>query len=271
MELKTAALRKTPKQSFMPVLSMRQLTILLSGTGLGGLFIFIFALLGAGTVGAVLGLALFFFLYYMLSDTTHETPNHWRFRHFAKDNGFKFKDGLDYVDLPPLLGGLNFERQDYEFHMGGRIGRHNFSLFVGNFSTPRSSGYRVQEAWIFHTKLSAELPHFVVDARYNTIKQSKDIKNYQKIDLEGDFSSYFHLYCPKGEQINTLSVMTPDIMQALKEFWQYTDVIVDGDDVWLLGTNEADDHEDVQHLFDTAVAVLPELQHRAATYKWDTV
>ncbi len=264
MKLNTSALRKKqPPPRFFPVLTKKEKRILLFGAGISAVLLVISW--HSDWIGIVLWI-LFMFVCVMLAPRLRETQNHWRFRHFAQDNGFRFKDGLQNIPLPPLKGDLDTERQDYDFHMTGTLANHVFTLFVGNF---RRSSTVFQEIWVLHTQLPAKLPSFVVDARHNTIKLSNQLSNYDKLHLEGDFPRYFHLYIPKGTQVDVLSVITPDVMQTLKKFWQYTDVVVKGENVWLLGTNEADDDADVQNLFDSAAAILPELNHRARTYRKD--
>lgn len=42
-------------------------------------------------------------------------------------------------------------------------------------------------------------------------------ENLHPISLEGDFDSYFQLYIPKGDQVEVLSVVTPDVMMSIIE------------------------------------------------------
>ena len=43
------------------------------------------------------------------------------------------------------------------------------------------------------------------------------IDHSQKISLEGDFDTFFQLYAPKGSQTLALSIMSPDVMQTVKD------------------------------------------------------
>lgn len=45
-------------------------------------------------------------------------------------------------------------------------------------------------------------------------------KGLQKFTLEGDFNQYFDVYAPEGSSIETLSVLTPDVMAYLIDLGQ---------------------------------------------------
>lgn len=204
--------------------------------------------------------------YFVLLQITWATNSKLnRFRGFAKANKFKMHEGLPNELIPPLTGVLA-DRQDYEFYFEGKLLGRSFTLFLGNFNISRKTGV-LQEQWVLFTELEGNLPAFVVDAKYNYVKIPAGFSEYESLKLEGDFSDYFNIYAPSKSQIDVLSVITPDVMEALKEFWQNTDVIVAGTRIWLIGNNMADDDVDLQHLFDSAEAILPELNHRARSYR----
>lgn len=68
-------------------------------------------------------------------------------------------------------------------------------------------------------RLDRALPHIVLDATQNdrTFGSSipMPIARDQRLSLEGDFDSHFHLYCPTGYERDALYVMTPDLMALL--------------------------------------------------------
>ncbi len=71
-------------------------------------------------------------------------------------------------------------------------------------------------AWL---QLERSFPHVVVDALDDNHWFRKQVvkKNLpaNKIQLEGDFPDYFHVYTEPGQQVMTLQILAPDRMQYL--------------------------------------------------------
>lgn len=61
----------------------------------------------------------------------------------------------------------------------------------------------------------------------------------QRLELEGDFNSYFNLYVPEGEQIDALTILTPDVMQVLIDGGRPYDIELDGTTVTLVSSGSA--------------------------------
>jgi hypothetical protein len=60
--------------------------------------------------------------------------------------------------------------------------------------------------------------HIVLDSSWNNSVRSnlkKDKLPKQQVELEGDFSKYFKLYCNEGQQVVALQIVAPDIMAYL--------------------------------------------------------
>lgn len=79
----------------------------------------------------------------------------------------------------------------------------------------------------------------------------------QEYNLEGDFSKYYRVFAKKDDQINVLSILTPEVMQMLLKYKHY-DVWIDGnklvvfsaDDTYLPG---------IPIIFPTAEKLLDEI------------
>lgn len=57
--------------------------------------------------------------------------------------------------------------------------------------------------------------HIVLDSAFNNSMHSnlkKDKLPDQQLELEGDFSKYFKLYCNEGQQVIALQIIAPDVM-----------------------------------------------------------
>lgn len=84
-------------------------------------------------------------------------------------------------------------------------------LFLG---ANRKSDVRI---WL-EPKTVLEDVHIVLDNMHNNTRRSNLDKGKlpkQQIELEGDFSKYFKLYCNEGQQVIALQIVAPDIMAYL--------------------------------------------------------
>jgi len=181
---------------------------------------------------------------------------------FARANNFEFKPYPGREFIPKRLKDGDRKHAEYGF-MGTLTDGSVFRLMLLN-DTRRDE--KMHDYWAIHIELQGELPEFILDSWHNSIMIDRKSSDYHQVTLEGDFSDYFGLYLPKGLHINVLSVMSPDVMEAMIEFWQDTDIIIEGTNVWFV-TYRTNDKNDVQALFDAAEVIVPELNHRARTYQ----
>ncbi|TPW76091.1 hypothetical protein [Schumannella soli] len=62
-------------------------------------------------------------------------------------------------------------------------------------------------------RLDRPLPHIRLESRSGA--PFDDRTPGQSLSLEGDFDRWFRLYCPRGAEVEALTVLTPDVMAAL--------------------------------------------------------
>lgn len=84
-------------------------------------------------------------------------------------------------------------------------------------------------------KLSRHLPNVFLDSQYSRGQQFKKLFDpKQQHDLEGDFSTYFKVYFPESYEIDSLSFITPEVMQIMKLAAEY-DIEIINDTLFLYG------------------------------------
>lgn len=65
-------------------------------------------------------------------------------------------------------------------------------------------------------KLPRELPNVIFDSLTARKRQFQlEFDDKQQLTMEGNFNQYFMAYCPDGYSIDTLSFITPDVMETL--------------------------------------------------------
>jgi hypothetical protein len=120
--------------------------------------------------------------------------------------------------------------------------------------------------------LETAVPEIVLDARRNN-RWVSSLPNYynqnQRLRLEGDFDKYFDLYAPAKRRIEALSIITPDVMQALISTGYKFDLeIIGGNNAQLvISTPGYIGYEPakLQALHDAFQTIYPEIKHKLRT------
>ena len=120
--------------------------------------------------------------------------------------------------------------------------------------------------------LGEPIPEIVLDAKRNN-RLLSSLPNYynqdQRIRLEGNFDEYFDLYAPVKWRIEALSIITPDIMQALvKDGYNFDFEITAGASARLIISTPGYigyDPIKLQALYDAFSSVYSEIKYKLRT------
>jgi len=173
------------------------------------------------------------------------------------------------LDAPYLQMGLNRSLQDivsgtyqsyplqffnYNCVVGSGKSRHTITF------TAARIGYKATLSRIF---LDAHHHYFTEDAALSLNTPFLD-KNEEFIKLEGDFNKYFTLYAPKGYEIETLQILTPDIMEDLIAYSKNFSLEFYGSNLYIYSRKVITSGKDLCQLYDLvkflAAKVAPELE-----------
>lgn len=136
---------------------------------------------------------------------------------FARANGMLFSPMDPNPSYPGAIFQIGDTRQAVD-HLRSTEGRF---FDFGNFRYTTGSGKnRSTHTWgflAFH--LDRKLPNMVLDSKSNNGFFGSNLPatfdKDQILSLEGDFDTYFSLYCPKEYERDALYVFTPDLMALL--------------------------------------------------------
>lgn len=153
------------------------------------------------------------------------------------DNG----QNIVFFRYEDIDAGNNFRLDDMANRQQKDVRRVPYSIAA--FSVPQTFGYML----LFH--------HSRVD-NYGLHS------GLQKFTLEGDFGKYFDVYAPQGSSIETLSVLTPDVMAYLIDLGQayHWNVEVNGNLVIIEGDGNLITPAKVSSLLDYAKALRQKLE-----------
>lgn len=96
----------------------------------------------------------------------------------------------------------------------------------------QSGSQETRSLTALYITLPLVLPKLYIDTKRNNITgfeaKANNIDDLQEYHLEADFPEYYRIYAQKDDQINVLSILTPEVMQKLLER-KYYDLWIDGD------------------------------------------
>lgn len=117
---------------------------------------------------------------------------------------------------------------------------------------------------IFETQLARSTPHLIFDSKLAKGQQFRfKYLASQRLSLEGNFDQYFVTYAPLNYAIDTLSFITPDVMQAMLAARQFDMELIDNR-LFLYGPLVNPD--DMATMITLGRAIAAELNHNLKTY-----
>jgi hypothetical protein len=77
---------------------------------------------------------------------------------------------------------------------------------------------RVHNYTVGALTLPMSLPHMLLLNKKTRLDVERDLQDGESLQLEGDFNDYFSLQIEKGQEVDALSIVTPDVMQKLVDY-----------------------------------------------------
>lgn len=139
----------------------------------------------------------------------------YRLDRFARANGLSWRGDRDDPPLPGMIFSQGHSREASDIISGQRprfleVANYSYKTGSGKSETTHRWGYVA-------IRLDTPLPHIVLDAvgnngLFGASNLPITFTREQRLGLEGDFDTYFALYCPEGYKRDALYLFTPDVM-----------------------------------------------------------
>jgi hypothetical protein len=113
--------------------------------------------------------------------------------------------------------------------------------------------------------LMDELPQIYLDSHGDSKIHGPryTYSNDQRLNLEGDFDTYFQLFAPKKYHVLVLSIITPDIMQTLMKVDEKYDVEVRGNKLNIISYHRVGRNaKKLRQLKRIAIQITEEIEHK---------
>ncbi len=191
-------------------------------------------------------------------------------RDFAAANGWYVieKTQVDPLYIPPGIAG-----QGHSAKMGdvvhAQIDDHECDVFMYQFTVGSGKNSQTLFYTVARVALARQFPHIVLDSKATfSLRDKTDAKD--TASLEGDFNQYFNLFYRKDDQINALSIITPDVMKTLIEYDKSQDIEISGSFLFFMVNSDLRTAAALPSLFKSVDALSDEIAHKAETIQYKT-
>ncbi|MDF2918169.1 MAG: hypothetical protein K0S70_2386 [Microbacterium sp.] len=184
----------------------------------------------------------------------------YRLDRFARANGLEWRGDVDDPPLPGMIFDQGHSREASDVVSGYRP---RF-IEVANYAYKTGSGKsETTHKWAYVAlRLDTPLPHIVLDAvgnngLFGASNLPITFTREQRLGLEGDFDTYFALYCPEGYERDALYLFTPDVMARFIDNAAALDVEIVDDWLFLYARRDLStlDPRTWEWLFTTVAAI----------------
>jgi hypothetical protein len=182
--------------------------------------------LGALRADIFISVAPLLYLIYLITLTVLYRNNAWRM--FAKANNWAVEPtGLREELLPPgLVMGHN---QKIGPVIQAELEETICQLFAYSYETGGKYYHHTHNFTVALVRLPINLPHIQLNSKAVRSLRN-DLIDTESLQLEGNFSNYFDLRLERGQQVDALSILSPEVMSALIDYDKTENIeIVDSD------------------------------------------
>ncbi|MCX6752386.1 MAG: hypothetical protein NTZ87_02705 [Candidatus Nomurabacteria bacterium] len=120
---------------------------------------------------------------------------------------------------------------------------------------------------VLEVTFQSSMPEILLFSKINIAKMPPDIFSISKpLKLEGDFNNYFYLFVTKGYEMETLELLTPDVMTNLIDIDKTSKSSLEffGDKMYIYITKPINSKSDIQNIFSLADFFIDLFKHNAS-------
>lgn len=187
-------------------------------------------------------------------------------RDFAAKNNFPIRPA-DMMLLPPAVANLGHNKAMSEI-ITVPLGMVTCELFAYKYVVGYGKSATTYNLTVARIELAKQLPHIVLDSHINDPALTQRVSGLRHLQLEGDFNKHFSLYIAKGEHIDVLSIITPDVMQVLIDSVGQQDIEIAGNSLYFASAHEAREPVPLRSLLESVISLSAEINHRVRTLQY---
>lgn len=152
--------------------------------------------------------------------------------------------------------------------INGEVRKHDCQMFLGKYTVGHGKNSRDYHYTVVRVPLAATFPHVLLDGQKNSTRVEGLKHTMQRVSLEGDFDKHFRLYIQKGEHVDALSVITPDVMQTLIDNNLAQDIELSENYIYFMTQSDSRGLKTLPGLLKAVNMLADELVHKAQTINY---
>ncbi len=140
----------------------------------------------------------------------------------CQDNGWQFWVKPE-IAIENLTGSIykHGDKKEINYKIASQLDNFSFDIYEYSYVEGSGKSRTNYQLLIMDIPIERQWPHIIIDSFLESgylgsaLPFDIEMMEMQEFKLEGDFYKYFSVFAPKGTQIETLSMITPDVMQSL--------------------------------------------------------
>ena len=225
----------------------------------------LFILLVAATVFASLHVdpsfpcfALLFGYIWWLSAIYKQKQNKvWK--NFAHANGWMVEKAKKAEDVTPPSVEFGHSRKASPV-INAVLSGSNTKLFSYECTTGVGKNSTTYYFTVAAMELPEVMPHILLRSKKGGAGVGESVNNDVKLQLEGKFNDYFDLRMEKGQQIDVLCILTPDVMEHLIAYNLKEDIELHDNYLYMIVSGNSREVENVKQLIDSICNLSKEIK-----------
>jgi hypothetical protein len=188
-------------------------------------------------------------------------------RQYAEANGFTYSEKGSLTPKDGSIFNHGGHSEEIIDMVSGSLNAAPFKFFHYIYVTGSGKNRTSHHHSVMALDFKGKLPHVIVDSKSFT-SLSFPYARDQLIELESnEFNRYFHLYVPKGYQVEALSILTPDVMAQLIDKSSLYDVEFINNRVYIYCKSLVNTRAKLQALHELADTIVNELAGKLDRFK----
>lgn len=157
--------------------------------------------------------------------------------------------------------------------IAGTFGGHDFRLFLYQLTVGSGRYQQIFQDTVIELDLDGKLPPvFVLNkkSRYGSLNVASVFGSNNTVKLEGDFSQYFTVYVPSGQEVQALAVFSPDVMALMEDESKHLSVELAGNKAYIYYGGFVSSADSLGQMYDLAKKLIVKLGRAANEMKNDS-
>jgi hypothetical protein len=187
---------------------------------------------------------------------------------FAHVNNWK-RRFLSKSLIPPSLRSKS-SSYVYEMPIVATINQAEWTITPQRYQIEKNREGEYVTNIILSTELPKPMPYLAIDSLKNKGGLVEAPEGFDLILLEGAIQKYFAFFVQKGLYTDALSILSPDVLAVLTDYFIDFDVEIVDKMLYIISVGNERTPEKIRHLLEAGVKLRAELEHRSKSLNYES-